>query len=229
MITKRPLPVVGIVGAIGSGKSAAAAAFERLGLDRIDADRLAHDVLREPSVVESLRERFGQEIFDPQGELDRAALGAKVFRDAAELEALEAIVHPRVRERIESAVAAVMQNAQPSHEHHAHEHQGKGEHEQKQAGPVGVVIDAPLLLETGLDQLCDVIVVVLADEATRQSRVRERNGWDHDELARRELFQKPLKEKIKVADYRIDNDHSIGSLEAKIESIWSEIVARSFQ
>lgn len=200
-------PVVGIIGAIGSGKSAVANAFERLGLRLIDADRIAHEVLRDASVKSEIEDRFGARVIGADGEVDRGKLGAIVFEPAGDLASLEAIVHPRVRVEIERLLASARSDD----------------------GVPGVVLDAPLLLEAGLDRLCDYIVLVEVDEDRRRQRVAENRGWTAEELKRREEFQKDLNEKIKVADYKMDNNHSIRTLGSRVEAIWSEIVARSRQ
>jgi dephospho-CoA kinase len=175
-------PVIGVVGGIGSGKSAASAALARRGGRVIDADRIGHDALRDPTLRDRVAARWPS-VIGADGSIDRKRLGRIVFADVPQLKELEAIVHPwiraRVRERVDAARA--------------------------EAGVRFVVLDAALLLEAGWADACDYVVFVDARFETRLARVRDR-GWDAAELTRRERAQWPLDRKRDAADAILAND-----------------------
>ena len=197
---KKPRPVIGLLGGIASGKSLVAGQFAKLGCAVVDADRLAHESLAEPKIRQAIRERFGDAVLAPSGEVDRQLLGAKAFAGREDLEALEAIVHPETCRRAEKAVAAARQSAVPA-----------------------VILDAPLILEKGLDRLCDYLVYIGAPEHVRRSRAGQTRGWDPSEVARREATQVSLKTKQNRADYTVDNSTSPEHTFEQIQTILSQI------
>jgi len=162
--------VIGLVGRIAAGKSTVARAFAARGAVVVDADRIAHAVLDEPAASAEVAARFGADVLDESGRVRRPALAERVFgptaaHDAA-LRDLEAIVHPRVRKRIEARLEEV---------------RAAGE-----TPPASVVVlDVPLLMQAGLDSLCDRFVVVNCAEPTRQGRLDGR-GWPPEQRAARE-------------------------------------------
>jgi dephospho-CoA kinase len=181
--------VIGLVGRIAAGKSTVARAFAARGAEVIDADRLAHEVLADPAAVAEVVARFGADVLDETGRVRRPVLAERVFgptpgHDAA-LRDLEAIVHPRVRAKIEARLAEV-RGAEPS------------------ARPALVVLDVPLLLQAGWDRLCDRLVDVSCAEAVRQRRLDAR-GWPAVQRAARERAwsrgqRRPAAEKTVVVD-----------------------------
>jgi dephospho-CoA kinase len=193
-------PVIGLLGGIASGKSAVAAQFAKLGCAVVDADRIAHELLFEPQVQRAVRKRFGDAVFGPSGEVDRRLLGAKAFADREGLEALEAIVHPETCRRAEKAVADARRKCVPA-----------------------VILDAPLILEKGLDRLCDYLVYIGAPEQVRRSRAGQMRGWDPSEIARREATQVSLKTKLNRADYTVDNSTSPEHTFEQIQTILSQL------
>jgi len=192
--TKVTKPVLGLLGGIGSGKSTAAAAFARHGGLVIDADRLGHDALKQPELRERLVARFGTDILDSAGAIDRRKLGPKVFADPAERQALEAVVHPWIGQRIMEEIARA------------------------QATPeiAFIVLDAAIMLETGWNKVCDSLVYVDVPRTLRLQRLAQTRGWTEAELARRERAQLPLEEKARQADYTLDNS---GSAEATARQV----------
>jgi len=199
------VPVLGLVGGVGSGKSAVA---NWLGAHCralvIDADAAGHRALTLPDVQRRLRERFGQEIIDITGRVRRDALARRVFGDDAEhREArhdLQATVHPIIAEDLRQQIADAQQRP--------------GEFDL-------IVLDAAVLLETGWKALCDAVVFVDTPLATRQERVRTTRGWGPDELERREQSQLSLKEKQQQADLSVDNSQSLESTGRQIQT-WME-------
>ena len=194
-------PVIGLMGGIGAGKSLVAAQLAAMGCDVVDADRIGHDLLDEEGIRRAIRERFGPEVFDAAGQVDRRRLGDRVFADPLDREALEEIVHPELWRRVRKAVAAGRQGEAPA-----------------------VVLDAALLLEKGLDRWCDVMVYIEASEETRRSRAARSRGWDASEVARREGTQVSLKTKQERADYTIDNESSPEHTFEQVREVLSRIV-----
>jgi dephospho-CoA kinase len=185
--SRRRLPVIGIVGGIGSGKSAVTRwAAEHSNAVMIDADRLGHEALCLEPVKEALAKRFGQTILNEQGEIERRSLARVVFgegqshRDARG--DLERIVHPAIERQIEMLI-------------------DQAEREHRDA----VLLDAAVLLEAGWQDRCDAVVFVDAPVEVRQQRVAARSGWSPEELQRREASQLPNSEKKLRSDLVISN------------------------
>jgi dephospho-CoA kinase len=201
---RRPF-VVGICGGIGSGKSAAARIFERLGARVIDADRIAHAVLGEPSVIAAVRARLGDAVMTVGGEIDRQALARRVFGDGAgpteARRTLESIVHPIILARILSDLREARSSPRP---------------------PGVVVIDAPLLLGSPLQAECDEIVFVDAPEDVRLARTAAR-GWTPEEHRARERAQGDLAARKRAATRVLANRGALGDLEsaaATLHAAW---------
>lgn len=175
---------LGIVGGIGSGKSAVADAMRHLGGHLIAADRLGHEALLQPDVKTKLRQRWGDAIFDESGDADRKKIGAIVFADANELKALEAQVFPYIEMQIRAEI----------------------DHARTRDEAKFIILDAAILLETGWHLHCDKIVYVDAPRPLRLARLKEKRGWSEEELERRERMQMSLEEKMNHADVVIVND-----------------------
>jgi len=192
--------IVGLLGGIASGKSTVADRLVRRGAFRIDADRLAHAVLRSEELAPLIREVFGDGVMDDEGRPDRRRIGEIVFAEPSKLRALERLIHPRVRERIETALG-VARNVP------------------------AVVVDAPLLLEGGLAEIVDVLVFVVASMPARIDRTRTQRGWDPDELPKREARQVGLPEKKSRARLTIRNDGSLEDLDRRVDELWRAILS----
>jgi dephospho-CoA kinase len=193
------IPVIfGLLGGIASGKSTVAGILGRLGAVVIDADAIAHDVLDLPEIRRELPAIFGNGILDDGGRADRRLIAEQAFSDPEKLRSLEALVHPEIRRRIGVAIEAA-------------------------SGASAVVIDAPLLLEGGLDALTDINIFVRTSETLRRARSRKR-GWDAKELAEREARQAPLARKRSRADYVIENEEGLEELERRVRRLYGEIL-----
>lgn len=192
--------VIGLVGGIGAGKSAVAAVFEEMGAHRIDADRIAHHVLQLPSVKRRLKDLYGNSIIDVCGRVDRAALAQRAFRSKKTIRELEGVIHPIVIQRITKRIAA--------------------------ASGI-VVLDAPLILECALDELCDLLVCVKAPARVRRARLRRERNWDEREVRRRERLQLPVAAKARRADICVENDGSPVRTRARIKAIWKGICKKT--
>jgi dephospho-CoA kinase len=191
---RRPL-VIGVVGGIGAGKSAVTAALARRGARVIAADQLGHEALRQPAIREQVLRRWPG-VASAAGEVDRRALGKIVFADPAELQALEALVHPWIKRRIAEEVG-----------------RARGD----PAVPL-VVLDAAILLEAGWDGACDRLVFVDAPYEQRLARLWAR-GWTERDLDAREEAQLPLTEKRLQADHVLDNSSTLTELERQVDAL----------
>jgi dephospho-CoA kinase len=184
----RTAPTIGLVGGIGSGKSAVASLWRESGCCVCESDRLAREALGDATIRAALVERWGPSVVGVDGALDRAAIARIVFADPAERRALEALTHPWI-ERTRRAMFAAAPESTPA-----------------------FVIDAPLLLEVGLDRECDAVVFVDAPRRDRLERVRVNRSWTEQELDRRENAQWPLDRKRAKATHIIANDADLATL-----------------
>jgi len=190
--------IIGVTGTTASGKSTVANAFRDLGAEVIDADAVGHQVLSLPDVREQLCRVWGDSILLGDGSIDRSKLASLVFGCDEQVRKLNAIVHPVILARIQERVAALRA---------------------EQTGGA-VVLDAPLLVESGLHRACEVVVVVDADRRTREARVARARNWSEDELARREASQATASEKRAAAHYVIDNAGTLAEVSAQVQRIW---------
>src|SRR6185503_2708362 len=198
--------VVGLLGGIGSGKSTVASLLAESGAEVVDADRLAHQVLRMPSARSRVVSRFGSGVLGPDGEVDRKRLAEVVFSDRRSLEDLNGIIHPAVIDEILARVRS-----------HRTAERGPGT-----AGLL--VLDVPLLSESPLGNECDALVFVDADREVRRERLRAR-GWDDREMERRESFQASLEDKSRMARFHIDNSGPLEETRAAVGRLLADLQA----
>ena len=192
-------PVIGLVGGIGSGKSAVAAILEDLGCVVSDSDRDAREVLADPEVIEVLRGWWGDSIVATDGGPDRSEIATRIFRDPAERTRLEDLVHPRLHALREARFGAAPDDT------------------------CGLVIDAPLLFEAELDEQCEAVLFIDATIRRRIERVVSSRGWEEAELHRREQAQIPLDEKRRRASHVIENDGTRSELEGRVRLALDQI------
>lgn len=194
------IPVIGLAGGIGSGKSTVARAFEALGCVISDSDAEAKALLLNPEIRDVLTDRWGLGVLGADGQVSRPAVGRVVFADSGERAWLESVIHPRLHAmRADSLAEAV------------------------RAGAAGFVIDAPLLFEAGLEGECDAVVFVDCPRPVRLRRVMEYRGWDAEELGKREKAQLPLDEKRRRSDYLVINAGDRVSMEAGVREVFDQI------
>lgn len=194
--------VIGLLGGIAAGKTTVAKMLAGLGARVVDADVIGHRVLAEPGVRERIVARWGTGVLDAAGRVDRGALAQRVFKDPAELAALEAITHPAILAEIRRQIEEARRNGAPA-----------------------IVVDAPLLLEAGLAELCDVLVYVRCPRSERLARAAKR-GWDPAELARRESRQQPIGAKRARARFVIDGYGTLENTFKQVQELWQETLAR---
>lgn len=198
---RRAPVVIGLAGGIGSGKSEVARALAEMGCVVADSDRASREALDRADVRAQLVRWWGPGTLGPDGRVDRKRVASIVFSDEAERLRLEALVHPIVRQGRAELMEAACKAAAP-----------------------GVVIDAPLLFEAGLDAECDAVIFVDAPRAVRERRVRESRGWAEGELERREKVQIPLDAKRRRSDYEVMNDADPAALRARVRRILDRIL-----
>jgi dephospho-CoA kinase len=195
--------LVGLTGGIGSGKSTVARMLRDRGALVLSADAYARDaVAAGSSGFRRVVDLFGPDVVGPDGELDRAAIAAIVFADAGRRSELEAVVHPEVRRRIAEAVADASGTDRV------------------------VVVDSPLLIETGAHEGFPLVIVVSASPRTQVERLVAR-GMAEDDARARLAAQMPLDEKARVADVLLDNEGTEAELEAQVDRLWSDLAARA--
>lgn len=196
--------LVGLTGGVAVGKSTVARAFRDCGAHVIDADLLARQVVEpgKPAWRDIVR-TFGRDILRPDRSIDRAALGAIVFRNPVQLKQLGEIVHPRVareQARLTRAIA-------------------------KQDPKAVIIYDAPVLIEANAHRRMDRLLVVTADRETQITRLRARNGLSRAEALRRIRSQLPLAKKRALADTIIDGTMPRRRLPATIRRLYAELKA----
>ncbi len=199
--------VVGIVGRIGVGKSTVARLLGARGAEVIDADRVAHAVLEEPEIRSAIAARFGAEVLDTGGAVRRTALAARVFGDSDTHETargdLERIVHPRVRQRIVGRLATLRSGLWS-------------------AAPV-VVLDVPLLMQAGWDDLCDRLVLVECDEHERQRRLAARGWSEAEQLARDRAWNRGYRPPPAEKTIRVDASLDEAYTRDQVGRIWNTL------
>jgi dephospho-CoA kinase len=187
--------VVGLTGGIGSGKSAAADEFARLGATVVDTDVIARDVTAAGgAAIPALRGLFGPDCFDASGAMNRARVRAKVFTDPAAKKSLEALLHPMIRAESERQIAA-------------------------SAGPY-VIYVVPLLVESGdYRSRVDRVAVVDCPEEVQLERVRQRSRLPEDEVRRIIASQVPRTQRRAAADDLIDNSGTLDALHKQVQNL----------
>jgi dephospho-CoA kinase len=195
---------VALTGGIATGKTHVRVAFDRLDVPTIDSDTLArHAVAPGTPGLKAVVQRFGRDVLDVSGALDRRKLGDVVFADPEARKALEAIVHPEVRDATERWFAS-LDAAQ-----HAY-----------------AVADIPLLYEVGRDSDFEAVIVVACDPAAQLRRLMDRDRLSEDDARRRIGAQMPIDEKARRADYVIRTDGTLEETERQVGTVFQRLNAR---
>ncbi len=189
--------IIGITGSIGSGKSTVAKIFREYGFKVIDADKVAHKIMKQNTeIYRRLVKNFGNGILNENKEIDRRKLGNMVFKDTKKVKNLNLILHPLIIKTIEESIKKI---------------------NDKYNDNAKAVIDAPLLLETRTKELVDKIIVVKTDFENVVKRMNEK--FSKKEIEKILKFQMPLKQKLKYADFVIDNNKDLKHLENSVREV----------
>jgi dephospho-CoA kinase len=195
----------GLTGGIGCGKSTVAKMLADKGARVIDFDVLTHRV-QEPGQAawKAIIDRFGEGVLNTDRSIDRTRLGSVVLADPEKLRQLNDIVHPVVLEEWRRQLAEI-----------------------EKGYPEAIVLsDIPLLVEAGIEDLFDLVVVVYAAPEDQIRRIMERNGYSRDEAQKRLSVQMPIDEKLKHADIVVRNQASLDRTRDDVDRVWKELVAK---
>jgi dephospho-CoA kinase len=184
--------ILGLVGGIASGKSIVANYLRDMGAIVLDADRAGHHVLRESEVIAAIKNRWGEKVLDPAGQVNRREVAKIVFSPAGadDRKFLEQLTHPRIESLLKAELDSIRSAPNP---------------------PPVVAIDAALLFEAGWDRLCDKILYIDAPRDIRLERAVAR-GWSTEQFAAREAAQLPLAEKAAKSHIVIRNARTLQNL-----------------
>jgi dephospho-CoA kinase len=190
--------LIGLTGNIGSGKSAVGEYMASLGAHHIQADKVVHELYASTSTLpKRLASQFGKEILAKDGSVDRKALSALVFSDEAQLEKLNAIVHPLAMQRIQEKVAKL----------------GDDKH---------VIVEAALIFEANWQHFFDLMVIVVASKREREKRLL-RKGMSPEAIRRVLDVQVPSMGKVAQSHYVIDNAGTVDEMKRQVNIVWQEL------
>jgi len=196
-------PIIGIAGGIGSGKSFIANLFAREGCLVLSADDQVRALYSDPGIKNTLRQWWGEGVFNTLGEIDRRAVAGRIFANPEEKKRLESLLHPRVQQLRDEGMQAAADDPQV----------------------LAFVWDIPLLFEVGHHTQCDAIVFVEAPLEQRLGRVLQTRGWDEAELVAREKLQLPLDNKRRMSNYILQNTADVGFAQSQVRDVLSQILA----
>jgi dephospho-CoA kinase len=199
---ERSVPFVGLTGGMGSGKSTALAALERLGAAVLSTDAVVHELYEGEQLRDAVVERWGAEVA-PAGVVDRAAVARHAFASAQERAWLEGLLWPLVGARVGAWLTAV-----------------RARRLDGQAAPRAAVVETPLLFEAGMEGLYDATIAVVAQEQLRHERASGRGHALPDERAARQL---PQEEKARRATFVVHNDGSEQDLERELSAVLEKL------
>jgi len=196
------VPIVALTGNYGMGKTTVLGMFKELGADTLKTDEVVDALLKDALVLQAIREEFGDEVFSGDGDLNREKLSSIVFRDSCKRDILERIIHPLVFEKMGEFLK---------------------EWADKATGKDVVIIEIPLLFEKGYTKRFSKNIVVYTDEETALTRLQE-SGIIRDNAMMRLNAQMPIKEKVKRADFVIDNSGSLEHTRMQVRETYHKLL-----
>lgn len=194
---------IGLTGPTGAGKSEVARVLVQMGCVIVDADRTAREVTAEPECLQALAEAFGADVLWADGTLNRKMLARRAFASREQEKRLNAITHPRIIARMKQAAKQGLD-----------------------AGAPAVVLDAPLLYESGLDQLCGTVIAVIAPPELRLGRICTRDGISEEEARMRMSVQQPDAFYTERAQQVFRNEGSPDALGAAVKKWWLHVFCK---
>ena len=192
--------ILGITGSIGSGKTTAAKLFSKYHFNRIDADEIGHELLKSnKNLKNKIIKDFGKEILGKNKNIDRKRLGDIVFNDRNKLKKLNTLMHPLIITEIKNQIKKI---------------------QNKCGADAKIIIDAPLLLEVGADKLVNKVIVV---KAFHENVIAGNKHFSMEQLEKISMNQMPLAEKLKKANFMIDNTKDVNHLKKQIKEIVNKL------
>jgi dephospho-CoA kinase len=173
-----------------------------LGAAVIDADKICHQLINTKDIAHEITKRWGNHLQDSRGKIKRHALAEIVFSDREEVSALNSIIHPKAIEQIKSRIAKL----------------------QDDAATKAIVLDAALLVESNLIDICDIMLFVDTKKNRCKTRVQNSRKWPLDEITKREKFQGLLQQKRDIADVIINNNHSKEDTSNQVKNFWCQFI-----
>ena len=190
--------IIGLTGGIASGKSTVSKIFRELGAEIIDADIKAKEISEREDVIKEIGNIFGKEVINIEGKIDRLKIKEIVFNNKEKLKKLNDLIHPKVMEEFKK----IKENI------------GKNDI---------IIFDVPLLFESGMDKMCDKIILVFTDKKIQIKRMLERDGIT-EELAEKIInSQMSLEEKLNKSQIHLENNGTLEDLREKSETIYREL------
>lgn len=190
--------IIGLTGGIASGKSTVSKIFRELGAEIIDADIKAKEISEREDVIKEIGNIFGKEVINSEGKIDRLKIKEIVFNNKEKLKKLNDLIHPKVMEEFKKIK----------------ENTGKNDI---------IIFDVPLLFESGMDKMCDKIILVFTDKKIQIKRMLERDGIT-EELAEKIInSQMSLEEKLNKSQIHLENNGTLEDLREKSETIYREL------
>ncbi|MBT3877740.1 MAG: dephospho-CoA kinase [Candidatus Scalindua sp.] len=201
---KQRIKVIGITGGIASGKSTIAEMLESLGADLIDADKICHELINTKDIALEITKRWGNHLKNNHGKIKREELAEIVFSDRKEVSALNRIIHPKAIKQIRSRIAKL----------------------HVEAATKAIVLDAALLVESNLIDICDIVLFVNTEKDRCKTRVQNSRKWPLDEIEKREKFQNLLPQKREVSDVIINNNQSKEDTLNQVKGFWCQFITK---
>ena len=196
--------LIGLTGGIASGKTTVSNMFVKLGAHLVDADVIARDVVKpDKPAWKAILSAFGESVLDDKKEIIREKLAAVIFDAPEKRKQLEAITHPRIIEEENRRVNELRKN--------------------NKSGII--ILDAALLIEAGHRNRVDKLIVVYLNKGTQIKRLRKRDSLSFADAEKRLNSQMPMDEKVKLADYVIDNSKPLDEVEIQVSKVYSELVS----
>lgn len=190
--------IIGLTGGIASGKSTVSKMFGEMGAVIIDADIKAKEISQRDDVVDEMKNIFGSKILNKNGEIDRNKIKEIVFSDKEKLKMLNDLIHPKVIDEFKK----IKENADKNDI---------------------IIFDIPLLFETGMDKMCDKIMLVFVDMNTQIKRMMERDNITEELAVKIINSQMSLEEKLKKSQIHIENNGTLENLRGKAEDIYRKL------
>ena len=192
--------LAGLTGGIATGKTTVASLFKEKGVYIIDADLIAREVVKKGLPAwKMIKEEFGNDVLQEDGELDRKKLGSIVFSSKEKIQKLNSIVHPFVRERMMEEIEKAISMER------------------------NILLDIPLLFENGIHKWLRPVILVYAPVEVQIERLMKRDGLSREECEKRIKAQMPIEEKKRLADYIIDNSGEISNTKRQVEEVYEKI------